>query len=396
MNELLDILRWAAAIFAGLALFVLVLTVALALASPFIVRRRARALDKPPFSFVVPIKAFDESFDPAQESLFSQDYPDFDITITAAETDSPAVSAARRILVEHPGRAAKIVRSTARFAASPKVDNLCEAVENAPHDLIATKDSNIVLPPRAMTEAVAAMADGVGLVTGITEACDARNFPAALECSLMNQSHGRILYAAQALGLGFGLGKLMVFRRSDLHRVGGFEAIAHSVGEDSALDHALKNIGLRTVIMSVPLLQPLGARSFHDVYHRQLRWSVIRRHNETLAFLLEPFGLSSAVALAAAFAAPLLGLSAWVGAASVLAFWFACETLLALARGWDVSMSAPAIMIARDAVMLGVWVRAWFTKRVKWAAQVYEAHRECGPLPAPAAPAAPAQKRNDR
>ena len=119
----------------------------------------------------------------------------------------------------------------------------------------------------------------------------------------MNQSHGRILYAAQALGLGFGLGKLMVFRRSDLHRVGGFEAIAHSVGEDSALDHALKNIGLRTVIISVPLLQPLGARSFHDVYHRQLRWSVIRRHNETLAFLVEPFGLS-AVALAAAFAAP--------------------------------------------------------------------------------------------
>lgn len=155
-----------------------------------------------------------------------------------------------------------------------------------------------------MSEAVARMTEGVGLVTAITEACDARNFPAALECSLMNQSHGRILYAAQALGLGFGLGKLMVFRRSDLHRVGGFEAIAHSVGEDSALDHALKNIGLRTVIISVPLLQPLGARSFHDVYHRQLRWSVIRRHNETLAFLVEPFGLSSAVALAAAFAAP--------------------------------------------------------------------------------------------
>ncbi len=358
MSAALDILRWPAAVFVGLALCVIVLTVVLALAAPLLARRRPRTAATPPFSFVVPIKAFDDSFDPAQESLFVQDYPDFDITVTAAEAESPAVSAARRILEANPGRPARIVRSTARFAASPKVDNLCEAVENAAHDLIATKDSNIVLPPQAMSEAVARMTEGVGLVTAITEACDARNFPAALECSLMNQSHGRILYAAQALGLGFGLGKLMVFRRSDLHRVGGFEAIAHSVGEDSALDHALKNIGLRTVIISVPLLQPLGARSFHDVYHRQLRWSVIRRHNETLAFLVEPFGLSSAVALAAAFAAPLVGVSAGVGAGFVLAFWFGCETLLALARGWDVSMSAPAIMIARDVVMLGVWVRA--------------------------------------
>ncbi len=396
MSDLVDILRWAAAIFAGVALCFLFFTLVLALAAPLVTRRRRRSTAQPPFSFVVPIKAFDDSFDPAQESLFVQDYPDFDITITAAEAESPAVSAARRIVAANPGRPTQIVRSTARFAASPKVDNLCEAVENAPHDLIATKDSNIVLPPRAMTEAIAAMTEGVGLVTGITQACDARNFPAALECSLMNQSHGRILYAAQSLGMGFGLGKLMVFRRQDLHRIGGFDAIAHSVGEDSALDHALKNIGLRTVIMTVPLLQPLGARTFHDVYHRQLRWAVIRRHNETLAFVCEPLGLSSAVALAAAFAAPLVCLSAPVGAASVLAVWFACETLLALARGWDVSMSAPAIMIARDAMMLGVWVRAWFTKRVKWAAQVYEAHRECGPLPASANPAASAQKRNDR
>ena len=58
-------------------------------------------------------------------------------------------------------------------------------------------------------------------------------------------------------------------------------------------------------------------------------------------------------------------------------------------------MSAPAIAIARDAVMLGVWVRAWFTKRVKWAAEVYEAHRECGSLPAPQIPQ-PVQKKNDR
>ena len=395
MSAALDILRWAAAVFAAVSVGVVAGTVALGLAAPWFTRRRRRTADLPPISFVVPIKAYDQSFDPALESLFELDYPRYDVTVTAAEADSQAVEAARRILAGHPERDTRVVRSTARFAVSPKVDNLYQAVEDAPYDLIATKDSNIVLPPEAAREAAAAMTRDVGLVSAITEACDPQGFAARIECSLMNQSHARVLRAAMALGLGFGLGKLMVFRRSDFHRVGGFQAIAHSVGEDSAMAHALEGAGLRTVIIPTALKQPLGPRTLHDVFHRQLRWTVIRRHNEFLAFLGEPLALSSAAALAGAFAAPLFDWSALAGALAVLAVWFAFETLLALARGWDVSMSAPAIMIARDAMMLGVWVRAWFTKRVMWAAQVYDAHRESGPLPAAANPAAPARKRND-
>ena len=161
------------------------------------------------------------------------------------------------------------MRATATFAASPKVNNMYQAIEVVRRVLVVTKDSNIVLPPGAAAEAVACMGEGVGLVTAITEARGARNFAAEIECSLMNQSHGRFLYAASALGLGFGLGKLMVFRRSDLHRAGGFEAIAHSVGEDSAMDHALKGLGLRTV-MKTPIVQMLGARRIRDVANHQL------------------------------------------------------------------------------------------------------------------------------
>jgi ceramide glucosyltransferase len=395
MTGALEILRWAAAFFVALSLLAIASSVVVGLFAARAARRRPRRSDTPSLSFVVPIKDWDSSFDPAQESLFVQDYPDFDVTVTAAEADSSAVTAARRILAGHPEVTTKIVRSTARFAASPKVDNLYQAVEDASHDLIATKDSNIVLPSGVAREAVAAMTDDVGLVTAITEASDPRGFPAEIECSLMNQGQARVLYAAAALGLGFGLGKLMMFRRSDLRRVGGFEAIAHSVGEDSAMAHALESAGLRTVIIATPLKQPLGYRSFHDVFHRQLRWTVIRRHNELPAFLVEPFNLSVCAGLAAAFAAPLFGWAPSEAAFGTLAVWFGFETLLALARGWDVSMSAPAIMIARDAMMLGVWVRAWFTKRVKWAAEVYDAHRESGPLPVSANSAATARKRND-
>ncbi len=231
------------------------------------------------------------------------------MTATAAETESRAVSAMCSIIDAYPGHAAKIVRSTATFAVSPKVNNLYQAIEDAKYDLIATKDCNIVLPPQTARAAIAAMTEDVGLVTAITEARDAANPAAKIEASLMNQSHARILHAAAAIGLGFGLGKLMIFKRSDLHRAGGFDTIAHTVGEDSATAHALASIGLRTVIIGAPIYQMLGVRRFSDVYNRQMRWAVIRRQNELPGFLLEPLGLSVFVALAAAFAAPLFGWS---------------------------------------------------------------------------------------
>jgi len=392
VSAALDIARWVAAIFCGTALFGVLLTVTLGLIAPIFHARRARRTDLPPISFVLPIKDWAPGFRPSQASVFELDYPEFDVTATAAETESRAVSAMCSVIEAYPDHAGKIVHSTAAFAVSPKVNNIYQAIEDAKYDLIATKDSNIELPPQTARAAVAAMTEGVGLVTAITEANGAKNLAAKIEASLMNQSHARILHAAAAIGLGFGLGKLMIFKRSDLHRAGGFDAIAHTVGEDSATAHALASIGLRTVIIGAPIYQMLGVRRFSDVYNRQMRWAVIRRQNELAGFLLEPLGLSICVGLAAAFAAPLFGWSPIVAAGATLLFWFACETALAIARGWDVSVSAPAVMVARDAMMTSVWLRAWFTKRVVWAAEVYDAQQARDAAPAPATPA---EKRND-
>ena len=55
-------------------------------------------------------------------------------------------------------------------------------------------------------------------------------------------------------------------------------------------------------------------------------------------------------------------------------------------------MRAPAVMVARDAMMTSVWLRAWFTKRVVWAAEVYDSRQDRGVVPDSDGPA---EKRND-
>ena len=59
---------------------------------------RPPLVDGPPVSVVIPIKALEECFEDAQDSIFNQNYPDFDVTITAQDLNTPAVALSARVL----------------------------------------------------------------------------------------------------------------------------------------------------------------------------------------------------------------------------------------------------------------------------------------------------------
>ena len=380
---------WTVASLGGLAL-----SAGFAMARPLLRRRRRRAPTGEPVSVVLPIKSLDTGFDIAQASVLRHLPLGSEVIVTARETASPALDTARRVFADAVVPVT-FLHSTANFAVSPKVDNLVEAIAAARNDLIFMKDSNVELPPGGVVPGIGSLTEDVGLVCAIPRAIEAKTFAAAVEAQIMNQSHGRLLLLADAFGLGFGVGKIMVFRRSVLERIGGLAAVAHSVGEDSALQVAFAKIGLKTAFMPSVVTQRLGTRGWKDVFDRQMRWTAVRASNTKLAFAAEPLGLCVVAAMAAAIAAPLVGLHPLTGAALCLATWFAIETALALSEGWDVSVTAPAVMVARDSLMLAVWIRAWFTRRVVWAGNSVPVNR-IGGLPLPAeTPADRTKQRNN-
>ena len=380
MRPALEALVWIAAAFASVSLTVLAFSVCCALARSRVVARRRLSGSNEPISVVIPVKLLDAGFAQAQRSILASLPAGSEIIVTAREASSPALTAAQMAFADT-SVPVRFMQSTAAFAASPKIDNLAEAFAAAKHDVIFMKDSNVELRG-GVTPALAVLHGDVGLVCAIPRASEAETFAAAVEAQVMNQSHGRLLLMADALGLGFGVGKIMVFRKSSLAKIGGIEAIASSVGEDAALSTALARVGLRTVFMAPFVTQRLGARSWRDVFDRQMRWTAVRAHDAKVPFALEPLGLCVLVAVAAAGAAPLVGMSPVVAALLTLAFWFACETALALAVGWPVALSAPAVMVARDSLMLAVWIKAWFTRRVVWAGARVDVHRVADGVPA--------------
>lgn len=355
------------AVFWAISVGLLVISVVAAILQPWIAAWRATREDQPPVSIVLPVKLLEQGFARAQESALEQRYPQFEAIASSVEATSPAIEAMRGLFARRPAVEARILRSFAQFAASPKVDNLFAPFNEATHDVIFMKDSNVVLEKDDLAQAVRHLTGDVGLVCAIPYAARPENFAAHVETAIMNGPHQRMLFLASALGQGFGVGKIMLFRRSDFLRAGGFSAIAHTVGEDNATAKAMKRIGLRTVFSHRPVRQELGSRLLRDVYQRQLRWSVIRRDDELLSFLAEPICQALPAFVAALVAAPLAGLSPLCAVSATFALWLTLETLLSFAKGWQVSWAAPVILPAREGLMLAVWLHAWVATKVVWA-----------------------------
>ena len=383
-----SLFSYAGAIWWSVATAIFCATLGLGLAQPFVQRRRsgkARGDAQPPISAIIPIKLLDPGFETAQASMFVQDYPAYEVLIGAAEQESQALDAARRIAASHPEVSCRFLRSAGTAAVSPKLNNLATPLARASHDLVFTKDSNITLDPGTMTAFVQNFTQGVGLVAGVPVAVRAENFAGRIEAFLIN-GHARLLLAASVLGLGFGVGKAMLFRRSDLASAGGIGAISDTLAEDTAISIVLARQGLKTVFSHRTIAQETGARTFAQIYERQLRWSIVRRKNERITFPLEPLASPLPAAFAGALAAPLLSYPACLGFSLTLLLWFGAETGFALFKGWEVSLWSPLTFLGREILALAAWLRAFTTHDVVWAQVRFDARQ--GARAAPWDPAA--------
>ena len=346
----------------GVAIFGL--SLAGALLQPRNQRRRATSRVVPPVTLICPVKAMNPGFERSGASAFVQDLPEYEILVGAAEEHSPALDIMARLVAESRGPA-RVVRSPGCGATSPKLDTLATPLLEATHDVVVTKDSNISLSPDSARVMLRSLTDGVGLVCAIPVAVRAQRLGGRIEAVLINRD-ARLLLTASAFGKGYGVGKVMLFRRSDLARAGGIEALGYTIAEDTALSRAMAGIGLATTFAEATVDQEIGARSLADVFARQARWAVIRRAEEPLTFAFEPLACPLPAALAGAFAAPLIGLAPWAGFALTLGGWYAIELGVTALKRWELAPWTPDAFLGRDGVLLLAWARAWFTRRVIW------------------------------
>ena len=185
-----------------------------------------------------------------------------------------------------------------------------------------------------------------------------QGFWAEIECAFLNTYQARWQYIVDTFGRGFAQGKTMLWRRADLERAGGIEALGSEVAEDAASTKIVRGAGLKVRLVDRPVAQPLGRRSAREVWNRQLRWARLRRASFFICFLPEILSGGVLPIICAAIWAHAFGRPELFFVIAFTLFWYGSEMALAAASGWRVSPLHPLYGLIGDLMPPALFVAA--------------------------------------
>lgn len=341
------------------------LLVAVQLASLWCLDRRLRrrpvlAGTLPPVTLLRPICGLDHAIEATLGASFRLDGGPAEVIFCAARADDPAVAVARRLMAAHPGVPARLLVGDERISANPKLNNLVKGWHAARHDRVVMADSNLLLPPDYLRQLIGAWGADTGLVSSPAIGTDARNTAAAVEAAFLNSHQARWQLLADEAGLGFAQGKTLAWQAHVLNRAGGLPALGSEVAEDVAATKVIRRLGLRVALPLAAFPQPLGLRSWGEVWARQVRWARIRRAGFPILYAAEVLAGGVPALLAAALA---FGPS---GTLACAVLWYGAEMAVARRAGWVADARGLAGIVLRDLALPAVWVAGWRARGFTW------------------------------
>ncbi|MER9303783.1 ceramide glucosyltransferase [Mesorhizobium sp. M0293] len=339
------------------------------LAASRLKRRRiiAPPVGKPrPVSIVVPSRGVEPFTHETLERAFSLDWPRYELVFCVAHADDPVVKLINRAIVLFPKVPARLLIGNDRVSANPKLNNCVKGWEAVRHDWVILADSNVLMPRDYVQHLMAAWRPDTGLVCSTPIGSRPAGFWAEVECAFLNTLQARWQYSGEALGLGFAQGKSMLWNKPMLDANGGIRALAAEIAEDAAATKLVNGLGLRVNLVAAPFEQPLGLRTFGEIWSRQARWARLRRVTFPLFFAPEILTGAVVPLVLALIATASAGFSLWATAIAVLAAFYLPECILARSKGWYLSPRMVAAMAMRDLILPAMWARGWLGGAVEW------------------------------
>ena len=323
----------------------------------------------PPISILKPLKGIDPEIYESFRSHCLQDHTEYEIIFGVADPADPAVASVRRLQSEFSHLRIELVVSTEFLGPNVKVSNLAQMARAARYDVLIVNDSDIRVDPDYLRRVTAPLqSERVGLVTCLYRGVAAPTRGSKLEALGISSDFCASVLAARQIegGIRFGLGSTLAFRRSDLARIGGFEAIAEYLADDYEIGKRLAALGLEVVLVPVVVETFLPAYSFREFLQHQLRWARGVRDARSAGYfgLLFTFGVTWSLAVLA-----LAGGASWAWAC------FASVLALRLGMAWVVGRLVLRdrqtgrllwLIPLRDLVATGVWVASFFGNTVTW------------------------------
>jgi ceramide glucosyltransferase len=325
-------------------------------------RRKRDALHPAPaaVSILKPLYGLDDGFREAIRSHVAQDHPGFEILFGVRRDDEPATAEIERLMRDFPDRRIRLVRCTTE-APNGKTGALIDLAREASHEVLVVSDSDITVTPDYLRRVTAPLADPrIGVVTCLYRATAST---AAGRWEALGIATGfvpGVLVAPLAGVRDIGLGATLAFRKTDLARAGGFEAIRDYLADDNALARAIARPGLRVFLSRMVVETNLGGPSWADVWRRQLRWHRTMRVVNRAGYCGLPVTFATVWAIAAAVAG-------WWGlAAAALAARLAAAVAAGALLGCGMTARWWWLVPACDLWGVALWIAGLFGDTVVW------------------------------
>ncbi|MCF6114883.1 ceramide glucosyltransferase [Mesorhizobium muleiense] len=324
------------------------------------------AAKAPPVSIVVPSRGVEPFTEETLERAFSLDWPRYELIFCVAHADDPVVGPITDAIARFPAVPARLLVGDDRISGNPKLNNCVKGWEAARHHWVILADSNVLMPRDYVQHLMTAWRQDTGLVCSTPIGSRPDGIWAEVECAFLNTLQARWQYTGEALGLGFAQGKSMLWSKPLLDANGGIRALAAEIAEDAAATKLVNGLGLRVNLVASPFEQPLGLRTFGEIWSRQARWARLRRVTFPLFFAPEILIGAAPPLVLALVAAAGAGFSLPATAIAVLIVAYLPECALASAKGWHLSLRMIPAMVARDVMLPAIWVRGWLSGAVDW------------------------------
>jgi ceramide glucosyltransferase len=240
----------------------------------------------PAVTILKPVCGLEKNLEINLTSACTQDYPDFQVIFSVHDSDDTALPILKKIKDKFPDRTTLTIADH-RFGPNRKINNLTAALSLARNPYIVISDSDIRLKPDYLKHIIAPLSDPqVAFACTLYKAVSADRWFEKLEALTLDADFvPSVVFAYMTGASPFCLGASVAFRKEDLCKTGGFEALAGYLAEDYELGRRLLKIRKRIILLPEAVDTVVDLNNFSQWWTHQVTWDQKTRAAQPSGFM---------------------------------------------------------------------------------------------------------------
>jgi ceramide glucosyltransferase len=246
----------------------------------------AQLREWPAVTVLKPVCGLEKGLEENLRSTCMQDYPEFEVILSAQRADDPAIPLLWRIQQEFGTGRVRVAVDNCRAGTNGKINNLLGGIRHARHEVLVISDSDIRLRPDYLRTIVAGLAEpGVGCVSTLYKAVLADAWYEKMELLTLNADLIPSVIFAYLTGAAKPcLGASIALRRSTLEAIGGLEALGDYLVEDHELGRRIVSSGRKLSVLPYVVDTILNLKNPREWWNHQVYWDQNNRAARPYAY----------------------------------------------------------------------------------------------------------------